>query len=160
VFPKNAKDGIAKSPRRCSESLASRAAVRFHGTGATVTWDFANTEFSSKNVPDLVAAAGALSRTHPGTVALGRGHKFLGADGRIDGCALIDRAFALVDDDRIPERTGSRSHCSAITSPDSVRRIGGLCRSRGRELRFEKQFLDDLQESRSREEIGWTAKPL
>jgi len=149
----------AKAASRISKALSDHgiAVLRFDFTGlGNSDGDFANTNFSS-NVADLVAAAGALSRTHQAPSLL-VGHS-LGGTAALMAAALIDsvRAVTTIGSPSEPAHVSHLfgDHVAKIQSDGSATVSIG-----GRELTIEKQFLDDLQNHEAEKKLGGLRKPL
>jgi putative redox protein len=133
------------------------AVLRFDFTGlGNSEGDFGNSNFSS-NVSDLLAAAAAL-RERAAAPALLVGHSLGGAAVLMAAAEIAEvRAVATIG---APSEPAHVSHLFG----DAVARIeedgSALIRLGGRELKIEKQFLDDLKQNRLASSLPSLGKPL
>ena len=135
------KDVLAAS--RVSAALAARgfAVLRFDFTGLGESGgDFADTGFSS-NVADLVAAA-AFLREHYAAPSLLVGHSFggaavLAAVGKVPEARAVATIAAPADPEHI-------RHLIATAIPEIEANGEAVVRIAGRDLKFRRQFLDDI----------------
>jgi len=144
---------------RISRALCERgiAVLRFDFTGlGNSEGDFANTNFSS-NVDDLVAAAEFLREQHqPARLLIG--HSLGGAAVLAAGGRLAEvRAVVTIGAPSEPQ------HVLHLLEADleSIEREGQAdVTLAGRKFRIQKQFVEDVEESRLRETIRALGKPL
>ncbi len=144
---------------RISRELANQGfgVFRFDFTGlGNSEGDFANSNFSS-NVTDLLDAANALRENHQAPSLL-VGHSL--------GGAAVLMAAAELSEVKAVATIGAPSEPAHVTHlfGDAVAKIeaegSAAIRLGGRELRIEKQFLEDLEKNRLAQNLSKLRKPL
>lgn len=149
----------AKAASVISRALAELgiAVLRFDFTGlGNSEGDFANTNFSS-NVADLRSAAAALAEQHqPPTLLIGHslgGAAALMAAGQIDSIRAVATIGAPSEPAHVSHLFGDK--VAEITDEGSATvQIGG------RDLRIERQFLEDIRSHRVESTLAKLGKPV
>ncbi len=145
--------------RRISRGLADRgiAVLRFDFTGLGASdGDFANTNFSS-NVGDLLAAAQHL-RQHFEAPQILVGHS-LGGAAILSAAPDIEEARAVVTIGA-PSEPAHVAHLLADKNAEIEARGEAEVVLAGRKFRIQKQFLEDIAESKLRARIAGIGKAL